>query len=166
MISITFKKASLKHKNTIFSWLAEPHMIEFWDNTQEHKDDIVNFMNGRKESSPYFGGVFTYWVGSIKEEPFCFILTGDVNADQEYPNLWRAHFSKTGKTVTIDFGIGNTKFLGKGLAALTLEQFILYYQNHIDPQVDTFFIDPDENNPPARRVYKKAGFKYVDAYCN
>jgi hypothetical protein len=47
-MNITFKKATLADKETIFSWLAEPHMMEFWDNSQEHKDDILNFMNGRE----------------------------------------------------------------------------------------------------------------------
>ena len=37
---ISFEKASIKHQDMIFKWLAEPHMQEFWDNSQEHKDDL------------------------------------------------------------------------------------------------------------------------------
>ena len=29
---------------------------------------------------------------------------------------------------------------------------------------DTFFIDPDENNPRAKHVYAKAGFEHVGDY--
>ena len=54
--------------------------------------------------------------------------------------------SKSGHTITLDFGIGNKNFLGKGLASSTLEAFIKFYHKHIDPLSDTFFIDPDENN--------------------
>lgn len=50
----TFEKASLQHKDLIFGRLAEPHMQEFWDNSQEHKDHIINFMEGRKEPSSYY----------------------------------------------------------------------------------------------------------------
>lgn len=39
---IRFEKASFPYKDTIFRWLAEPHVQEFWDNSQAHKDDIVN----------------------------------------------------------------------------------------------------------------------------
>jgi len=30
-------------------------IMEFWDNTQAHKDDIVNFAEGRKTPSSYAG---------------------------------------------------------------------------------------------------------------
>lgn len=59
MDGIEFEQATLKHKDIIFQWLAEPHMQEFWDNSQEHKDDILIFMNGRKKASSYFNGIFT-----------------------------------------------------------------------------------------------------------
>ena len=80
------------------------------------------------------------------------------------PELWRIHLSKTGKTYGIDFGIGHTKFLGKGLAAPTLQEFTKFFQNNIDPHADTFFIDPDDNNPRAKHVYEKAGFKSVGKF--
>jgi RimJ/RimL family protein N-acetyltransferase len=162
MTSITFEKASLKHKDIIFNWLAEPHMVEFWDNSQEHKDDILNFIDGRKVKSTYFNGIFTYWIGSINGEPYSLIMSAEVTGDEN--DLWKAHTSKTGKTISIDFGIGNKDFLGKGLAAPTLKAFCQFYQNEIDGEVDTFFIDPDADNPRAAHVYDKAGFKKVGEY--
>jgi len=47
-MKINFAKVTGAHLDTIFSWLTEPHIVEFWDNTQAHKDDIVNFAEGRK----------------------------------------------------------------------------------------------------------------------
>jgi hypothetical protein len=41
---IHFEKASTKHQDTLFQWLNEPHMKEFWDNSQEHREDILNFI--------------------------------------------------------------------------------------------------------------------------
>lgn len=163
MLNIHFEKATLAHKNTIFEWLAESHMQEFWDNSQDHKDDIVNFINERKQN--YFYGTTKYWIGFIDNQPFCFLLTDKVCTDQDdLSELHRAHLSKIGHTIALDFGIGNKEFLGKGLAAPTLIAFTSFYQEKIDPKADTFFIDPDENNPRAKHVYEKAGFEIVGSY--
>jgi hypothetical protein len=50
-MKIKFEKVTGAHLYTIFSWLREPHIMEFWDNTQAHKDDIVNFTEGRNKKS-------------------------------------------------------------------------------------------------------------------
>lgn len=161
---IHFEKVQSHHKEVVLSWLEEPHMKEFWDNSQEHKDDIVNFINGRKEPSSYFGGIFTYWIGSIEGTSYSFILTAEVHPNEETLELWKDHLSQVGKTVSIDFGIGNKDFLGKGLAAPTLVAFTKFFKDNVDPKVDTLFIDPQDNNPRAYHVYEKAGFKVVGNY--
>jgi RimJ/RimL family protein N-acetyltransferase len=158
MHNITFNLAKLSDKKMIFEWLNSKHMQEFWDNSQNHRDDIIIFMNGRIQSSDYFDGIFTYWIGSIDNEPYCFIMTAIVNIDEKLPEIWKKHISKTGKTYSLDFGIGNYKFLNKGLAAKTLEKFIEFFKLNIDQTADCFFIDPDVNNPRAHHVYTKAGF--------
>jgi RimJ/RimL family protein N-acetyltransferase len=162
--SITFEKVNFSHQSMIFKWLAEPHMQEFWDNSWEHKEDIINFINRRVTPSSYFNGIFTYWIGKIDNEPFCFILTAKVNEDDDLPLLLRKHLSKTGTTYSLDFGIGNVAYLGKKLSAPTLKLFTEFFQNNIDLTADTFFIDPAENNPRARHVYEKAGFERVGEF--
>ncbi|PWY56541.1 acetyltransferase [Legionella qingyii] len=72
--------------------------------------------------------------------------------------------SPSGHTIGLDFGIGNIKYLGQGLAAPTLIEFVSFYNKSVDPLADTFFIDPDKNNPRAKHVYSKAGFIEVDNY--
>jgi len=161
-MNIHFEKASLKHKDTIFSWLAEPHMMEFWDNSQEHKDDILNFIHKRKQH--YFYGTTMYWVGLTDGEPFCFLLSDILQENQDLSAIHRNYMSKSGHTISLDFGIGNKNHLGKGLAAPTLAAFVNFYHNQIDPLADTFFIDPDENNPRAKHVYTKAGFEQVGEF--
>lgn len=162
--TIRFEKVTKEYQDTIFAWLAEPHMQEFWDNSQEHKDDIVNFIKGRVAPSPYFGGIFTYWIGFIINEPFSLILTAEVYLSEVSEPLWQEHISKTGKTYSIDFGIGNSHFLGQGLAAGTLKKFTVFFQTKVDQLADTFFIDPNDNNPRAKHVYEKAGFRSVGSY--
>jgi len=39
MNDIHFEKAILSHKDIIFEWLDKPHVREFWDNSQAHRDD-------------------------------------------------------------------------------------------------------------------------------
>ena len=159
--SIYFEKVTQQHQETIFSWLAEPHMQEFWDNSQEHKEDIITFINGRVAPSNYFNGIFTYWVGMIDNDPFCFILTAEVDKNEDHPQIWLDNISNTGTTYSIDFGIGNIKYLGKGLASPTLKMFAKFFQEQIDSSADTFFIDPAEHNPRAKHVYEQAGFKML-----
>lgn len=161
--NIRFEKATTAHQDIIFSWLSEPHMQEFWDNSQEHKDDILNFIHGRKQH--YFYGTTQYWVGYIHNQPFCFILTDQMLTEQDdLSDLHREYLSKNGHTIGIDFGIGNKQFVGKGLASPTLKAFTDFYKNNIDSNADTFFIDPITNNPRAFHVYEKAGFKMVGYY--
>lgn len=160
---IRFEKASYQHEKIIFEWLAEPHMQEFWDNSQEHKEDILNFIHGRKQH--YFYGTTQYWVGFIEDEPFCFLLSDQLLAQQgDLSELAKKYLSKNGHTFSLDFGIGNKAYLEKGLAAPTLEAFVEFFHTQIDTKADTFLIDPDEKNPKATHVYEKAGFKIVGDY--
>ena len=154
-----FVKASQEHQAVIFQWLDEPHVKEFWDNSQAHRDDILLFMEGRKEPSHYFNGIFTYWVGLYNNEPYSLIMTAYESMSDDLPEAWKTYISKTGHTYSLDFCIGNKNYLGKGLAAPTLIEFMAYIQREVDQKADTFFIDPEENNPRAIRVYAKAGFE-------
>jgi RimJ/RimL family protein N-acetyltransferase len=159
--SITFEKASRAHEREVFHWFTNQHVQEFWDNSQEHKDDILIFMDGRIDKSPYFDGMFDYWVGLINHEPFALIMTSQVLPTQDLNSEWLSYISKTGKTFSIDFMIGNENYMGKGLAAPTLKQFMTFFSTNIEKSTDTFIIDPVEDNNKAQHVYEKAGFKKV-----
>jgi len=134
-----------------------------WDNSPEHREDILIFLEGRIKQSTYFNGTFTYWIGSVDNEPFAFIMTAEISEKEDLPEVWRKSLSKKGKTFGIDFCIGNENYLGKGLAAPTLKGFTEFFQKE-NKNVDTFFIDPDESNPRATHVYEKAGFKSVGSF--
>lgn len=163
--NISFEKATKAHKQVVFQWLDEPHVREFWDSSQDHRNDISIFMDGRKEPSPYFEGIFDYWIGLINNEPFSLVMTSEILASQtDLSDLWRENLSKNGKTFSLDFMIGNPKFFGKGLAAPTLEAFTQFIANQVDRAVDTFFIDPEESNTRAKHVYEKAGFQLVSEF--
>lgn len=65
-----------------------------------------------------------------------------------------------GKTLTLDYLIGNKKYLGKGLSYLTINEF----KNFLDDQVSALLIDPESNNTKAIHVYEKAGFNKVSTF--
>jgi RimJ/RimL family protein N-acetyltransferase len=161
MSDIHFEKTTLAHKDIIFEWLDKPHVREFWDNSPEHRIDIETFMKGRQEATPYYNGIFTYWIGSIEDELYCLFMTSTVTSEDDLPEVWKNHLSKTGKTFSIDFMIGEEKFLGKGFAAPTLRAFTYFIKDKVDSSMDTFIIDPAETNPRAKHVYAKAGFETV-----
>ena len=89
------------------------------------------------------------------------IMTLQEKQEYDIPEIKKSYISKLGTTYGMDYMIGNTQFLGKGLGSKTLDAFIDYFREQIDPQADTFFIDPNANNPKARHVYEKASFAYV-----
>lgn len=62
LLMIAFKKVHLLHYPFIFKWLEETHVKEWWDNSPEHKADILNFMQGRSQLSSYFEGHPTYFM--------------------------------------------------------------------------------------------------------
>lgn len=157
--SIHFQKATLGERDLIFSWLDEPHVREFWDNSQQHHDDILSFLE-----ASHYKGIFTYWIGFIKDEPYCLLMTSTVAPEDDLPEVWKDHLSTTGKTFSIDFTIGNKIFLGKRLAAPTLKAFMSFIQENVDATVDLFIIDPAETNPRAKHVYAQAGFETVTEF--
>ncbi|MFA6065866.1 MAG: GNAT family N-acetyltransferase [Candidatus Babeliaceae bacterium] len=161
MFDMYFEKATILYKDIIFEWLKKPHIQEFWDNSPEYKQDIVIFMEGREAPSPYYNGTFDYWIGFLHNDPFCLIMTSEVLPTPDLPPVWLEHISQTGKTFSLDFMIGNKKFLGQGFGGPTLENFMRYFQKNIEPKTDIFIIDPAANNPKAAHVYEKAGFKKI-----
>jgi RimJ/RimL family protein N-acetyltransferase len=160
-MEIQFQKVTPSHLNIIFQWLEQDFILEFWDNTQAHKDNIANFANGRKTLSPYVDGKYIYWIATIKDEPFAMLMSiqNTFKDDIEEEKLDR--LSRTGNTYNIDFMIGNPSFFGKGYGARTLNDFIHYFRKNIDFKADTFMIDPPCNNARAKHVYMKAGFEYI-----
>ena len=160
-MKIHFEKVTGLHLNTIFKWLSEPYIMEFWDNNQAHKDDIVNFAEGRKTPSPYANGQYFYWIASLEHEPFAMLMTIQETHKEDIGQEKLKRLSKTGHTYGLDCMIGNPKFFGKGYGSQTLSDFIDSFRTLFDPKADTFLSDPASDNPKAKHVYRKAGFKHV-----
>lgn len=161
---IKFTQASKHHLPLICEWLSEPHIQEFWDNTQGHKDDIINFIEGRTTPSTYCGGKYVYWIASHNHAPFAMIMTLHVTEKEDVGELQSSQRSTTGNSYVMDYMIGNLQYLGKGFGAPTLKEFIIFFCTEYDTKADVFLIDPAADNPRAKHVYMKAGFTYVDDF--
>lgn len=163
-MNITFRRANRSDLDVIFSWLSASHVQEFWDNTQDHKDDILNFAHGRKDPSTYCDGKYIYWIAKTNDHPFAMLMTIQETADDPIDDIKLKHLSSTGNTYDIDFMIGDKNYVGKGYATITLIDFLNYFITELDGNADTFLIDPAVDNPRAKHVYMKAGFEYIDDF--
>ncbi|WP_395947380.1 GNAT family N-acetyltransferase [Caedibacter taeniospiralis] len=161
MPEIHFEKASVTHVDIIFDWLSEPFIQEFWDNTQGHKDDILSFVNGRREPSNYCDGKYVYWIAICNAHPFAMLMTIQETAEDHEGGIKLNHLSKTGNTYGIDYMIGDKYYFGKGYGAKTLSEFLDFFRREFDVSADTFIIDPAADNPRAKHVYMKAGFEHI-----
>lgn len=161
MTDIHFERVTGAHLDTIFSWLREPEIMAFWDNTEAHKDDIIHFTEGRKTPSTYAGGGYIYWIASLGHEPFAMIMTIEETHKVDLGQEKLSRLSKTGHTYSLDYMIGNPQFFGKGYGSKTLSAFLDFFRKEYDSKADTFLIDPTIDNPRAKHVYMKAGFQHV-----
>lgn len=160
-MNITFEKVTSQHLKVIFGWLAQDFIQEFWDNSQAHKDDIITFVEGRKNPSPYCEGKYVYWIAKNCHVPFALLMTIQETFQDDIDPVKKERLSKTGHTYSVDYMIGDQNFFGKGFGAPTLKEFIDFFRKEVDEKADTFFIDPSQDNPRAKHVYGKAGFDHV-----
>lgn len=161
VMNLHFEKANASHIDKIFGWLAQPYVQEFWDNTQGHKDDILNFIDGRIEPSTYADGKYVYWIASDDGHPFAMLMTIQEMPEDHMDDIKLMHLSKTGHTYGIDYMIGDQNYFGKGLGAKTLSEFIDFFRREVEASADIFLIDPASDNPRAKHVYMKAGFDHI-----
>ena len=162
--SYTFCRLTFAHLDMVMSWLDAPHMKLTWDNSPAHREDIVCFAGGRQTPSSYFDGIFTYWIGHVDDAPHALLLTAPVCPSDDLPALWKKHLLPQTHTFSIDFGIGEARFLNKGHAGPTLKAFMEFFPTAHQDRVDAFFIDPSTQNPKAAHVYGKAGFEEVGTF--
>lgn len=158
--SLKFSPVEISHKDLILKWFEEDHVKEFFygDGVKNTLSNLDLFCQGINNNGSY---TFHHWIAFYENIPFAFIMTspvtGPYNENDDY-NKWYVDGSKT---FTLDLLIGEKDFLGKGLAHVMIQQFIL--DQYAD--ADYFIIDPEAENTKAIHVYEKAGFKKVSELC-
>jgi len=102
--------------------------------------------------------IIQHWIGYDGDKPFVYLLTSNVfkNAADAY-----AKYSELdGLAITLDIFIGDTEYLGKGLASTIIKEFLLSQFSG----VSEVFIDPEKDNVRAAHVYQKVGFRIVGEF--
>ena len=151
---ITFRKAGPADRDLLLSWLGEPHVRAFWDNSEDGHVNLLGYLEGVKE-------LYDYWIGALDGTRFCLVMTSDAREDE--PEHLAPHVSPHGETWAVDFMIGSTAHLGRGLAAPALAAFAGHARS-VEPRIASLLIDPAAGNSRAIHVYQKAGFRRVSEF--
>ncbi len=132
-IQLHFAPATPSQRTLLHGWFEQPHIKEWM-----HGKGLESTLKGLEK---FFEGKSStiYWVGYDKEIPFAFLITSPEGEDG----------------TTLDFFICNLNYLGKGLAAPVIKEFLLSHFSHIKK----VFIDPEVTNMRRFMYIKKLALK-------
>jgi len=133
-----FAPVESSQRALIHQWLEQKHIKEWI-----HGVGLQNTFNGLDK---FFKGTSstTYWIGYDREIPFAFLITSPEGDD----------------AITLDVFICDENYLGKGLAASMIKEFLV---SHFS-SMKRVLIDPEVKNTKAVHVYQKVGFKIVGEF--
>jgi len=127
------------------TWQSLPHIVEVWGN--------------EKYDEPYELYVFRTADGSVKQ----FIIEIDNIPVGYFQYYWASKVgdgwweSFDAATVGIDFYIGETKWLGKGVGSKVIDFAVqMLFQ---DPSIQRIIADPSPSNGKIIHLLQKSGFK-------
>lgn len=156
---LRFIKATKEYKDMIITWFKKEHVRKFYHgeglkNTLHNLDLYCQGINNNGSYS------FDHWVAFDNETPIGFLMTSPITGPYNPTDDYNKWYVEGKETFTLDLLIGETAFLGKGLAHRLIQTFILeQFAN-----ADYFIIDPEESNSKAIHVYEKAGFKKLHTF--
>jgi GrpB-like predicted nucleotidyltransferase (UPF0157 family)/RimJ/RimL family protein N-acetyltransferase len=130
-----FAPIKASQKPRILEWLAQDHIKQWIHGVglQNTLNGIEKFLRGE--------GTTTYWIGYDGGHPFAFLITSPEGTD----------------AATLDVFICDSNYIGQGLAAPMIRQFLIDHFSH----AKRILIDPEATNTRAIHVYQKVGFKIV-----
>jgi aminoglycoside 6'-N-acetyltransferase len=130
-------------------WLAEPHVAAWWH-------EQLDLASIEKKYEPRIDGREPTHVFTIEQGG------RSIGFIQWY--RWRdypEHAAKLGaepESAGIDFAIGETDSLGKGLGARLIAEF-LQRVVFVEPGITAVYSDPEEKNVRSLRAFARAGFE-------
>ncbi len=136
------------HIPLLREWLKEPHVAEFWQETDNEEAFRLKFLTKLKERgvTPFIIEVDSKPIGYIQYYETCKAGGG------WWPN------AKPG-TFGIDQFIGDLTMIGRGLGTQIIKKFV--DDLFVNPLVIEIITDPDPKNNRAIRAYEKVGFKAI-----
>lgn len=155
----TFKPVVGSQQKLIHEWLKQDY-IRAWIHgvgLQNTLSGLVEFIRSFSETQKIDrkSPLTQHWVGYDDGRPFVYLLTSNVLEDES--SEYARYRETNGLAITLDIFICDREYLGKGLAAQIIKEFLASQFSDISE----VFIDPEKENKKAIHVYQKVGFQIV-----
>jgi RimJ/RimL family protein N-acetyltransferase len=147
-MSFQFRPITEADISVLMSWLNEPHVAEFWQESQDievFREKFLFGLSGRGVAA-YIVELEGRAIGFIQSYEAALVGGG------WWPGFSRGIFG-------IDQFIGEKDLIGRGIGTELIKAFVETLFD--DPTVSEVIADPDPNNGRAIRAYEKAGFVKV-----
>lgn len=147
----TFRSINKNDRDFIHRWLAKPYVAKWF-----YGDGLANTLKG---IDAFIEGLSDtlYWLACDEGQPFAFLITSLVKKPEDELSKW---CGAKGTTITLDMLIGEEDYLGKKLAHVVINEFLLSEF----PEAEEVLIDPEASNSRAVHVYEKVGFKVLGEF--
>jgi RimJ/RimL family protein N-acetyltransferase len=146
-MKIAFRPIRSEDFQRLNIWLSSPHVAEVWDHPQYEE--------------PYEQYVFRSNDGSVEQ----FIIEADAQPVGYFQFYWASRVGDgwwegyDDATVGIDFYVGETEWLGKGLGQRVIEEAkATLFAN---PKIERIIADPSPTNKRIIHLLNNAGFRSV-----
>ncbi|MGE3955037.1 MAG: GNAT family N-acetyltransferase [Parachlamydiales bacterium] len=146
-MELTFFPLTKANAPLVRSWLAKPHVTEWF-----YGKGLASTLKGIDQFVEGEGSRFDLWLAYSDKQPFALLMTSKVTLPDDELARW---CTTEGPAITLDLLIGEEAFLGKGLAAPLICEFL----GSQFPHVEEVLIDPEIRNTRAIHAYQKAGFR-------
>jgi RimJ/RimL family protein N-acetyltransferase len=162
LFRFTFKPAVESQRELIHQWLQQDYISEWI-----HGQGLQNTLSGLEKFFLHQADdkgldrkskITQHWIGYDSDKPFVYFLTSNIfkNAADAYAK----YRELDGLAITLDIFIGDTNYLGKGLASTVIKEFLVSRFSDISE----VFIDPEKDNVRAAHVYQKVGFRVIGEF--
>jgi hypothetical protein len=147
---IHFESLSEKHFSLIFEWFNFPHVQKFYSLRSWTYEEVAlkmrPYITGEKKVSAFIAYIDGTPMASVQK---CKIL------DHPWPDMELSD-EIISMGAGIDFFIGPSIFLRKGLGSKIIHQFL---SQEIWPFFDYCIVDPDVRNVASCKFFNKLGFR-------
>jgi aminoglycoside 6'-N-acetyltransferase len=160
MNEISFIPLDVNHLHLLHRWMHHPHVSEWWSEGKVwSQEDIqakyASYTQGYKVQNGVRKLIHPYII-QVKGMPIGYIQYYNAfdfpRECYQIEELWN-HSSHS--LAALDFYIGESDYLGKGLGIKALKNFLTH---HVFSHYAACLVDPDKNNKTALSTYTKAGF--------
>ena len=150
MPAVSFRPVASADLDLIATWLAQPHVRQWWGDPETEVAAIRDMVEGRDTTRPFLILSGREPVGYIQSWRIARFQTDEWTG--EHPWL----LALADGTIGIDLMIGDPERIEKGLGPAALAAFValLRAEGH-----ESIVIDPDPANTRAVRAFEKAGFR-------